>query len=193
MQKTIDYFDEKGVGNTDEVLLLARDRAKELGIKTVIVASSEGNTAVRAMDCLVGFKVVVVGLAIGSRAHKEAEPNSDAFTPSNRRIVEEKGGIILNTTHAFGGLSRAIRDEYSWSANPVALVTAGLRVFGNGMKVACEIAMMAADGGHVSTTEDVISIGGSGKGADTAIVLRPVNAHKFFDLKVKEIVCKPRF
>jgi len=61
------------------------------------------------------------------------------------------------------------------------------------MKVACEIAMMAADGGHVSTTEDVISIGGSGKGADTAIVLRPVNAHKFFDLKVKEIVCKPRF
>ena len=67
MQKTINYFDEKGVGNTDEVLLLARNRAKELGINTVIVASSEGNTAVRAMDFLGGFKVVVVGLAIANQ------------------------------------------------------------------------------------------------------------------------------
>jgi hypothetical protein len=67
-----------------------------------------------------------------------------------------------------------------------------LRVFGQGVKVACEIALMAADAGLVRTDEDVISIAGTSRGADTAIVLRPVNTHNFFDLKVKEILCKPR-
>jgi hypothetical protein len=52
---------------------------------------------------------------------------------------------------------------------------------------------MAADAGVVRTDEDVVSIGGTGQGADTAIVLAPVHTHNFFDLKVKEILCKPHF
>ncbi|MDQ1352131.1 MAG: uncharacterized protein QG657_2437, partial [Acidobacteriota bacterium] len=39
--------------------------------------------------------------------------------------------------------------------------------------------------------EDVISIGGTGKGADTALVIQPANSFHFFDLKVKETICKP--
>jgi len=42
----------------------------------------------------------------------------------------------------------------------------------------------------VRTDEDIIAIGGSGRGADTAVVLRPVNSNTFFDLKVKEILCQ---
>jgi hypothetical protein len=61
------------------------------------------------------------------------------------------------------------------------------------MKVACEVAVMAADAGLVRTDEDVIAIAGTGRGADTALVLRPVNSQDFFDLKVKEILCKPHF
>ena len=53
--------------------------------------------------------------------------------------------------------------------------------------------MMAADGGLVRTDEDVISIAGTHEGIDTAIVLKPVNVHNFFDLKVREILCKPHF
>ena len=68
-----------------------------------------------------------------------------------------------------------------------------LRTFGQGMKVVCEIAIMAADSGLVRTDEDVISVAGSGRGADTAVVLQPVNSQDFFDLKVKEILCKPHF
>jgi len=45
----------------------------------------------------------------------------------------------------------------------------------------------------VRTDEDVIAIAGSDQGADTAVVLRPVNYGDFFDLKVKEILCKPHF
>ena len=68
-----------------------------------------------------------------------------------------------------------------------------LRIFSQGMKVACEITLIAADAGAVRTDEDVISIAGTGRGADTAIVLTPVYSHHFFDLRVKEILCKPHF
>jgi hypothetical protein len=57
--------------------------------------------------------------------------------------------------------------------------------------VAIELSMMAADAGLIRTDEDVISVGGTGKGSDSALLLRPVNSFNFFDLKVKEIICKP--
>ncbi len=53
------------------------------------------------------------------------------------------------------------------------------------------MALMAADAGLVRTDEDVISLGGTGKGVDTALVVQPTNSFNFFDVKVKEIICKP--
>jgi hypothetical protein len=43
----------------------------------------------------------------------------------------------------------------------------------------------------IRTDEDVISIGGTGMGADTAQVLQGANSARFFDLKVREVLCKP--
>jgi hypothetical protein len=67
-----------------------------------------------------------------------------------------------------------------------------LRIFGEGTKVAVEIAIMAADSGLISIQENIIAIGGSGRGADTALVLTPSNVQNFFDLKIREIICKPQ-
>ena len=50
---------------------------------------------------------------------------------------------------------------------------------------------MAADAGLISTKENVIAMGGTGRGVDTALVIKPANVQSFFDLKVKEIICKP--
>jgi hypothetical protein len=66
-----------------------------------------------------------------------------------------------------------------------------LRIFGQGMKVAFEIAMMAADAGLVRTDTPVICITGTNAGADTALVLMPAHAQKFFDIGVLEIICMP--
>jgi hypothetical protein len=73
------------------------------------------------------------------------------------------------------------------------IVANTLRLMGQGLKVAIEISVMAADAGLVPTDEDIIAIGGSGGGADYAIILKPVHSNDFFDLKVKEVLCKPRF
>ena len=53
--------------------------------------------------------------------------------------------------------------------------------------------MMAADAGLVRTDENVISVGGTSRGSDTALVLTPVTSQNFFDLRIKEILCKPHF
>jgi hypothetical protein len=71
------------------------------------------------------------------------------------------------------------------------LIANVLRLFGEGTKVCVEIALMAADAGLIPINRDVIAIGGTGGGADTALRIQPANAAKFFDLKVREIIAKP--
>jgi hypothetical protein len=191
MELKTEYFDKPGGDkNTDKTLALAKKRAEELGIKTVVVASTVGKTAVKAADVFKGYKLVVVTHTDGFR-----EPNTQEFTPENRKIVEEKGGIFLTTTHAFGGITRSLAAQGTHptpSYVPGDLVAMTLRMFGQGMKVVCEISAMAADAGLLRTDEEIIAIGGTGRGADTAVVIKPDYVHRLFDQRVKEIICKPR-
>ena len=184
--KTV-YFKNPGSENTEDTLQLSRRRAEDMGIKTIVVASTKGDTAVRAMDVFDGLRVIVVSHVTGFR-----EPNIQQFTEENRQIVEGKGSVILTAAHAFAGLSKAMRNKYNMYVLG-DIIADTLRIFGHGLKVACEIVLMAADAGLVATDDDVISIGGTDEGADTAIVLTPINTHNFFDLKIKEVLCKPHF
>ncbi len=187
MELKTTYFENPGRENTEEVLRIVRQRAEELGIKTIVVASTVGDTAVKATEVFKGFKIIAVTHVAGMRS-----PDTQEFTEENRKIVESRSGIVFTTTHLFSGLSRAMRKKYNtYIIGDIVANT--LRIFGEGMKVVGEIAVMAADGGLVRTDEDVIAIAGTGRGADTAVVLRPVNSNDFFDLKVKEILCKPHF
>ena len=187
MELKTTYFENPGRENTEEVLRIARQRAEELGIKTIVVASTVGDTAVKAIEVFSGFKIIAVSHSAGMRG-----ANTQEFTEENRKIVECKGGVVFTTTHLFSGLSAAMRKKFNtYIIGDIVANT--LRIFGQGMKVVCEIAVMAADGGLVRTDEDVIAIGGTSRGADTAVVLRPVNSSDFYDLKVKEILCKPHF
>ncbi|MFC1974364.1 pyruvate kinase alpha/beta domain-containing protein [Chloroflexota bacterium] len=181
------YFSKVGLINTDQVLRIAKKRADELGINTILVASTEGTTAVKAVQIFEGKKVVAVTHHAGYK-----EPDALEWTEANKDKFEQMGGVRLTSIHAFYGLSRAIRKKWN-TYLAEELVANTLRLFGEGMKVVCEIVVMAADAGMVSTEEDVISIAGTARGADTAVVLRPVNLFNFFDLRVKEVLCKPHF
>ncbi len=185
MELKTTYFENPGRENTEEVLRIVKQRAEELGIKTIVVASTVGDTAVKATEVLSGFKIIAVSHVAGMRS-----PDTQEFTEENKKIVEGKGGIVLTTAHTFSGLSAAMRKKYNTYVIG-DIVANTLRIFGEGMKVVCEIAVMAADGGLVRTDEDIIAIAGTDRGADTVVVLRPANSSDFFDLKVKEILCKP--
>ena len=185
MEAKVVYFDKTGAENTDETLRVAKLRADELGIKTVVVASTEGSTATKAVDVFAGMKVVVVTHAYGRR-----QPNAIEFTEENRRKVESKGGYIYTGGHAFTGLDGAVSKRFKTASNGEIILNI-LNMFGRGVKTAIEIALMAADAGLVRTDEDVIAIAGTHRGAYTAMVFTPVNIVDFFDLRIKEILCKP--
>jgi hypothetical protein len=68
------YFENPGAVNTDEVFRIVKKRAGELGIRTVLVASTTGETAVRAVNALGGMRVIVVSHSTGSK-----EPNTQAY------------------------------------------------------------------------------------------------------------------
>jgi len=186
MERKIVYFEKNAKENTEVTLSIAKARAEELGIKTILLASTWGKTAVRAVEVFDGMKVIAVTHQTGFRT-----TNVQEFPEELRKKVESKGGRVLTMTDAFaGGVSRAMRKKFNMTLLP-EIIASTLRIFGQGMKVVGEITVMAADAGAVRTDEDIIVIAGTGRGADTAVVLTPVNSSDFFDLRIKEILCKP--
>ncbi len=179
------YFAQSGPANTERTLALAHERAKALGIDTVLVATTGGATAVRAAEVFSGFTVVAVTHSTGF-----SEPYQQELTPENAAALTRAGVHILTTTHAFGGVGRAVRKKLgTYEVEEIIAFT--LRIFGQGMKVVAEIALMAADAGLVPENKPVLAIGGTGQGADTAVVLYPTHAQTFFDLQFAEIICMP--
>lgn len=180
------YFDQPGQANTDRTLELAKKRAEELGIQTILVASTRGTTGVKAAQLFTDRDVVVVTHSTGF-----AEPNFQQLREKNGSKIEAAGATILTCMHAFGGINRAVRRK--WGTYKLdEIIAQTFRLFGEGMKVCVEIALMAADAGLVRVDEPCIAIAGTGRGADTAVVLTPANAQDFFDLRIHEILCKPR-
>ncbi|HLP44742.1 MAG TPA: pyruvate kinase alpha/beta domain-containing protein [Candidatus Kapabacteria bacterium] len=180
------YFKKPGADNTRWVMEAAARRAKELGITDILVATCSGKTAFDALQIMgTGFKFIAVSHVAGFK-----EPNYQELSREVRQELEKSGVTVLTHQHTFGGIGRAVRNRLSTYQND-EIIAFALRTFGQGTKVAIELALMAADAGLIRTDVDVISIGGSSKGADTALVLQPANSFHFFDLKVKELICKP--
>lgn len=179
------YFDTPGKINTLETLQKAHARAKESGIEEIVVASTKGDTAHAALEIFTGFALKVVTYHCGFK-----EPFQTIMPAKVRKELEEKGIAVVSATHALSGVERAVAKKHS-GIYPALLIADTLRLFGQGTKVAVEIAIMAADAGVLSG-KDIISIGGTGRGADTALVLKPANQSDLFDLKIREIICKPK-
>ena len=180
------YFTKPGEENTTAALEAVARRARELAIGTVLVASCTGNTALAART-IIGDEARIVAV---THVTGFIRPNHQELSEKKRRELEGKGIAILTCQHAFGGVGRAVRNKLK-SSQIDEIMAYTLRTFGQGTKVAIEIALMAADAGFVRTDEDIISVGGTGEGADTALVIKPANSFSFFDLKVREIICKP--
>ncbi|HWR26740.1 MAG TPA: hypothetical protein VN316_02575 [candidate division Zixibacteria bacterium] len=64
-----------------------------------------------------------------------------------------------------------------------------LRIFGQGTKVVVEIVAMSADAGLIPFSY-VIAVAGTGRGAETAAVIK-ASSNKFFDIKLREHLVKP--
>ncbi len=182
------YFKKPGPGNTEACLTAAARRAGDLQLKKVIVASNSGDTAFRA---LTQFHSKEVRLFVVTRVTGFNRPDEQGMPEKVSEELEAKGIQIVRAAHAFGGVGRGIRKKLeTYQIDEVMAFT--LRMLGQGVKVGVEIALMCADAGLVRTDEDVVTIAGTAAGADTAMIVKPSNSHTCLDLKVREIIAKPR-
>ena len=185
VEKKITYFPEIGEENTEITLKAVKKRAEELGVKNIVVSSTRGGTALKALEYFEGYNVVVVTHVAGFK-----EPGKIEMTDETIEEIKKKGGKVLTTVHAFGGVASAVYKKFNTMESGL-LIANVLRMFGQGMKVVVETIYMAADAGLLPMNEDVISIAGTGKGCDTAILANPAHSGNLFDLYVKEIIAKP--
>lgn len=183
------YFTKPGKQNTAAVIKAAAERAKKLKIKHIVVATTEGDTPVKMARAVKGtdIKVVAVSYHAGFWGG-----DSIKFTKKNRDFLEKDGHACFGGSHALSGVERSITQKFG-GVSRVEIVAHTLRRFGcDGIKVAVECSVMAADAALVPTDREIIAIGGSGRGADAAIVLKAAHQNNFFDLEVREILAKAR-
>ena len=158
-------FDKAGKENTDATLLIVRERAEALGIKQVVIASSHGYTARRAHALLspLGIKIVVVTISHGW------EEKGWCMEPEVKAELEAMGMSVHTGIHALGdGVSTAFSDKHGGRA-PEEIVRETLYAFCQGMKVAVECLLMAADAGLLDMTQrkelkELISVGAEAAG-----------------------------
>jgi hypothetical protein len=188
MEARITYFESPGRQNTDQTLALARERAEASGIRYLVVATTSGATGLRAAHVFQGTDVQIIGITLHAGRWQ-------VYRPPDWDLVEQAQGMGVRfhtATHALvANAERAVRDRFG-GISPVELIAEALTIFSVGVKVAVEVSLMAADGNLIPMDQDVIAVAGTDGGADTALVLRPAYSSTLFDLRVKEIICKPR-
>jgi hypothetical protein len=191
VQKRSYYFDTPGPANTEDAARFSIERAKELGVNSVVVASSSGKTAQvfsRAMKGS-GLRLIVVTHVVGF-----TKPGEWEFSGEIADQLKKDGVTIVTGTHALSGLERALSrsPKVGGGSRTEAIAEALRRTVAIGLKVAVECVLMAADQGAIGIADEVIAVGGTMSGADTVCVLRPAHTANFFDLQVREIVAMPR-
>ncbi len=152
------------------------------------MASNEGDTVFKILEQegAAGLNVVCVTHQVGFR-----EPGFDEMGEETRQQLSEKGVKIYTSTHLFSGIDKSFRKGWG-GIYPPEIIANTLRLFGQGMKVCLEVSVMALDAGLIPYGKEVMAIGGSGRGADTALIIRPAHSRDFFDTKIGEIICRPK-
>lgn len=178
------YWEKSGPENTDRTVAAAVKRAGELGITHIVVASNSGETVGK-------FPAGKLSLVCVTHQVGFKNPGEDEMSPETRAQLQKRGIKVLTATHLFAGVDRALRFKFQ-GVYPAEIIASTLRMLGEGVKVCVEVSSMALDAGLIPYGKDIIAVGGTERGADTALVITPAHSQDIFATKIKEIICKPR-
>jgi hypothetical protein len=188
MEKKITYFEKAGPDNTQHCLEISKKAIHDSPYQHIVIASTGGNTGLLFAESL---RDSPMNKVIITHSYGFKEPNHIELTADKREKILAAGAKIYTGTMITHSLETALAKKFS-GVYPTLLVAQSLRRFGEGAKVCCEIVMMAADAGLIPEGEEVLAVAGTGRGADTVMVLRSAPSKRFLDLKVLEILTKPR-
>ena len=177
------YFEEGGPDLTETTLRASLEVAKELGIKTILVASTSGDTGVIAAEMFqhTGIQLIVVGHQMGFPVAKVQQ-----FKPENWEKIEALGGVINLGTDV---MTNSIRRRQKIGHSPMSIITQTL--ISMKVKVNVEIVVKACDAGQILPGDTVISVAGSHKGADTSIVFIANDSPNILEIQPQMYICYP--
>ena len=184
-EKETTYFRTAGAQNTKALLSIVKEYIEKEDIENIIVATNTGETGAEAAKAFKGKNTVVVTHCYGFQ-----QPGKFELKEELKKEILANGAKILTATHALSSAERAIRKKFG-TLEPLELIANALRLMGEGTKVCVEITLMAADAGLIPVDKDVVAVAGTGNGADTALRIKPANAARLFDLRIREVIAKP--
>ena len=185
MIRQVECFDQAGKENTERCLEIVEGLTTTY--EDVVVASTSGETGLKFGERL-GKKanLIVVTHAFGHKQKNEIEISTKV-----RERIEELGGKVFTGTILTSSLEKSFLSEFK-GIYPTIIIAETLRRLGEGMKVCAEIVMEACDAGLIEEGKDVIAVAGTGSGSDTICLIQSTTSRRFLDLKIKEILAKPR-
>ena len=188
MEKKVIYFEKTGSENTNACLEVVRNALRENKYKHVVVASTGGDTGLLFSEELEnsGINLVIVTHSAGFK-----EPNTVEVSEDIRKKIEQNGAKVFTGSMLTHSLETSLASKFGGSY-PTLIIANSLRRFGEGAKVCCEIVMMATDAGLIPEGEEVLAVAGTARGADTVMVIKSAVSKRFLDLRVLEILAKPR-
>lgn len=184
MERKVIYFEKAGPENTKACLEVVKKIVQE-GYKNIVVATTTGQTGLLFAEEF-GGRLVVITHSSGFKG-----PNQDELEPEKREKIIKSGAKLYTGTVLTHSLETALAQKFSGSY-PTLIISQSLRRLCEGVKVCCEIVMEAVDAGLIPEAEPIIAVAGTGRGADTVCIIKSAASKRFLDLKVMEILAKPR-
>jgi hypothetical protein len=188
MERKVLFFEKPGKENTPACLELVKRAIAEDGYNHIVVASTAGTTGLLFSEALKGqnLTLVVVTHSAGFK-----EPNTLEMPAEVRSRIEMNGARVYTGSMLTHSIETALSSKHH-GLYPTMIIAQALRRFGEGAKVCCEIVMMAVDAGLIPEGREVLSVAGTAWGADSVLVIKSAASKRFLDLKVLEILAKPR-
>jgi len=201
------YFERPGKKNTDKVVQVVMERLAEGDVKTVVIASTTGYTAFKFSEALQGrdagsavtrTDVRLISVAEGALI-REWGTEYPSLKAEDKQELERRGVVVADRVSYLlhsSLLDYAFDSEWRFPS-PEEITKMTLYAFGQGLKVAVEVVLMAVACGFLEPFQKVIAVGGTSRGADTAIVVNATYPNHFFSkdlakrFTVYEILCKP--
>ena len=200
MKRSVTYFEEPGPQNTEAVIAAIKERIVEGDIRTIIVASESGRTALALAEALKDADVRVICVAAYAGYQDVLNRIWPGIKAEMRSKLDDLGVKVLDETPWIFGCT--FDTAFLKDSAPATIIHKFMsRAFGFGIKTCIEVALLTAEAVPLEQDKDAIAVAGTGwlgGGADAAIVVRaaPVYDGAFLKneggVEVREILAMPR-
>ena len=198
-----------------DIFTLAKERAIKLNVRNVLVATNSGESAQKAQETFgPDFSFFAVGNPPSSRQKGFALHTGIADSTKEKLEAREIKVIRQDASVFQAGANKNISIPSFESANRAYVQRFGktfqedetipnnickvmghilAEFFGDGPKVCMEIALMAADSGHLPLDQDCMAIATPGGYSHAALILHPVTTRELFSthFRVKDLLLVP--